>query len=217
MSQHAAMKKIYLYTRFERFWHWLQALMIIILLGTGLEIHGVYALFGFEEAVELHNFVGLSWLVLFVFIIFWLLTTGEWKQYVPTTRKLLQMVHYYGVGMFRGDPHPAPKSKGAKHNPLQRLTYLGLAAVLLPVQMLSGLLYYSYNSWSEWGLGWLNLGAVAFVHMAGAFAILSFLIVHLYMTTTGHTITAHLSAMVSGYDEVPQDYEVQDWEQPDRP
>jgi cytochrome b subunit of formate dehydrogenase len=48
--------------------------------------------------------------------------------------------------------------------------------------------------------------------MAGAFALLSFLIVHVYMTTTGHTITAHLAAMVSGYDEVPQDYEAQEWE-----
>jgi thiosulfate reductase cytochrome b subunit len=95
---------------------------------------------------------------------------------------------------------------------LQRLTYLGLATVLLPVQMISGLLYYSYNSWAEWGLGWLSLGAVAFAHMAGAFALLSFLIVHVYMTTTGHTITAHLAAMVSGYDEVPQDYEAQEWE-----
>jgi Ni,Fe-hydrogenase I cytochrome b subunit len=31
--------KIYLYTRFERFWHWFQALMIITLIVTGLEIH----------------------------------------------------------------------------------------------------------------------------------------------------------------------------------
>ncbi len=35
-----------------------------------------------------------------------------------------------------------PSSKGAKHNPLQRLAYLGISAMLLPIQMVTGLLYY---------------------------------------------------------------------------
>ena len=212
MTQNGDMKKIYLYTRFERFWHWLQALLLILLLITGLEVHGTYELMGFEQAVEWHNFLGLAWLVLFVFIVFWLLTTGEWKQYVPTTRKLFQVVRYYAVGIFRGEPHPVQKSRDAKHNPLQRLTYLGLSAVLLPIQMITGLLYYTYNSWPEWGLGWMSLEVLAIIHMAGAFAIFAFLIVHVYMTSTGHSITAHLSAMISGYEEVEREYEVPEWE-----
>ncbi|MBT8358652.1 MAG: cytochrome b/b6 domain-containing protein, partial [Deltaproteobacteria bacterium] len=79
--------KIYLYTRFERSWHWIQALLIILLTITGFEVHGSYTLLGFNRAVELHNFLGLTWLVLFAFFVFWLFTTGEWKQYIPTTRK----------------------------------------------------------------------------------------------------------------------------------
>lgn len=59
--------KIYLYTRYERFWHWLQALMIMTLIVTGFEIHGTYTLLGFQRAVNVHNFIGLSWLVLFAF------------------------------------------------------------------------------------------------------------------------------------------------------
>ena len=78
--------KIYLYTRFERSWHWLQALMIICLMVTGFEIHGTYTLLGFQTAVNIHNFVGLSWLILFAFFIFWLFVTGEWRQYIPTTK-----------------------------------------------------------------------------------------------------------------------------------
>ena len=38
---------------------------------------------------------------------------------------------YYSVGIFRGDPHPVPKSQRAKHNPLQRLTYLAIVSVLV--------------------------------------------------------------------------------------
>ncbi len=207
------MIKIYLYTRFERFWHWAQTVMIAMLLITGLEIHGTYTLFGFKRAAELHNFFGLSWLVLFVFIIFWLCTTGEWKQYVPTARKLLDVIIYYSWGIFKGRPHPVKKSKDAKHNPLQRLTYLGLAALLLPLQMITGLLYYTCNDWIKWGLDpYLSLGPLAIIHMGLAFLVLSFLVVHIYMTSTGHTIFAHVAAMISGWEEVEEGAEVEDWE-----
>ena len=207
------MVNIYLYTRYERFWHWLQMALIVILLVTGFEIHDLFAWLGFETAVSVHNFVGLSWLILFAFFVFWVFTTGEWRQYVPTTRKMLLVVRYYSYGIFRGEPHPVPKIKEAKHNPLQRLVYLSLAALLLPIQMASGFLYWSYNSWQGWGLDWLPLQVVALIHMAGAFAILSFLVVHLYMITTGRTISTHTRAMITGWEEVAEGTEIEDWEQ----
>jgi thiosulfate reductase cytochrome b subunit len=207
------MKRIYLYTRYERSWHWLQMVFIAILLFTGLEIHGMYNILGFEEAVEIHNTVGIAWLIAFAFFIFWLFTTGEWKQYIPTTKKLFSVIHYYGFGIFMGKPHPVPKRKEAKHNPLQRLTYLGLAAALLPLQMISGILYWTYNQWSEWGLSpSLTLDMAAFVHMAVAFAILVFIIIHVYMTTTGHTVFAHIKAMISGWEEIEKTVPIEDWE-----
>ena len=131
------MINVYLYTRYERFWHWLQTVLISVLLVTGLEVHGLFTLFGFEQAVEIHNFVGLTWLIAFAFFVFWVFTTGEWKQYVPTTKKMLTVIRYYTYGIFSGEPHPVPKRKEAKHNPLQRLTYLALAALLLPIQMVT--------------------------------------------------------------------------------
>jgi thiosulfate reductase cytochrome b subunit len=203
---------VYLYTRYERFWHWLQSTLIVILLLTGFEVNGLFRLLGFETAVEVHNFVGTSWLIAFMFFVFWLFTTGEWRQYIPTTRKMVLVMRYYGYGIFRGEPHPVPKRREAKHNPLQRIVYLMLAAVLLPIQMMSGLLYWGYNSWSAWGLSWLSLPVVAAVHLAGAFAILSFLVVHLYMITTGRTVTCHTRAMVTGWEEVEDTGAVEDWE-----
>ena len=90
-----------------------------------------------------------------------------------------------------------------KHNPLQRLTYLGIAVVLIPLQVSTGLLYYTYNSWAS---RWLfaDLETIGLVHTAGAFALLAFLVVHVYMTTTGHSLTAHFRAMCSGWEEVPR-------------
>ena len=208
-----SLKKIYLYTRYERFWHWVQAALIIALLATGFEVHGLYTFLGFDEAVEIHNTLGITWLILFTFFVFWIFTTGEWKQYIPTTRKLFDVIFYYAFGIFQGKPHPVEKSPGAKHNPLQRLTYLGLAAALLPIQMVSGLLYYLYNEWSLLGLDHsLTLGIVGFIHMAVAFMILSFLVIHVYMTTTGHKVSAHVTAMITGWEEVYETTEIHDWE-----
>ncbi len=213
MQPHSpAMTRIYLYTRYERFWHWLQMTLIVVLLVTGLEVHASYSLLGFENAVVIHNFTGLTWLITFAFFVFWIFTTGEWRQYIPTSRRMLDMVIYYSYGIFRGAPHPFPKRKSAKHNPLQRLVYLALAACLLPIQMATGLLYWSYNQWQELGLTFISLKGIALLHVIGAFALLCFVLVHIYMTTTGHTLSAHIKAMITGWEDVTDDAEVEEWE-----
>ena len=200
--------KIYLYTRFERFWHWFQALMIILLIITGLEIHGTYQLFGFQTAANIHNFIGLSWLILFAFFVFWLLTTGEWKQYIPTTKKLISVVLFYLWDIFKGRPHPIQKTKGAKHNPLQRLAYLGISAMLLPVQMITGLLYYLYNDIPQI----LPLSVLAGIHTLIALFLLNFLVIHLYMTTTGHSLFSHIAGMITGWEQIYETTKIADWE-----
>jgi len=78
--------------------------------------------------------------------------------------------------------------------------------------MVTGLLYWTYNDWPKYGLDFLSLSVVANIHMACAYALLAFLVVHIYMTTTGHTITAHIAAMFSGWEEVPEDYKAEEWE-----
>jgi len=211
------MVNVYLYTRYERLWHWLQSIFIIVLLVTGFEVHGTFTLLGFERAVDIHNYVGLTWLISFFFFVFWLFTTGEWKQYIPTTKKMLAVIRYYAYGIFRGESHPVAKRKDAKHNPLQRIAYLSLAAFLLPLQMVTGFFYWGYNDLAAWGLPQFNLGLIAFVHMAGAFAILQFLVIHLYMTTTGHKITAHVKAMITGWEEVDTTTDIESWEKARKP
>lgn len=210
MSTNGKMTKLYLYTKFERFWHWVQAILILLLLLSGFEIHGAYSLFGFEKAHDIHMYSAWTWLVLFIFIAFWLLTTGEWKQYIPTAKKVVDVARYYMIGIFKGEPHPVKKTKAAKHNPLQRLVYLGVVTFILPFQMITGLLYYYYNFWPQWGLSW-SLSTIALLHMAGAFISLHFIVLHVYMTTTGHTVFAHIKSMFTGWEEVEEE-EVQEWE-----
>lgn len=210
MTDEKKTQKIYLYTRFERFWHWIQGLMIACLMVTGFEIHGTYVLIGFEKAVQIHNYVGLTWLIMFAFFVFWLFTTGEWKQYIPTTKKLISVIHYYLWGIFKGAPHPVKKTPGAKHNPLQRLAYLGISAVLLPIQMGTGLLFYLYNDMPQG----FSLSGLAIAHTFIALLLLNFLVIHIYMTTTGHTIFGHITGMITGWEEIDETTQLEEWETP---
>jgi len=199
------MKKEYVYRRFERFWHWMQACLILFLGITGFEIHGVIRFFGFDQAVKYHNIASLSFLVLIVFAIFWHFTTGEWRQYLPTRKNLRAYAEYYIFGIFRKAPHPTKKSILSKLNPLQKLVYAGLKVLVIPVMVLSGLLYMFYRYPQRYEVLSLNidgLRTVAILHTIGAFLLVSFFIIHLYLITTGRTVISNLKAMITGYEDL---------------
>ena len=195
-------ERIYIFKRFERFWHWTQAALILFMLVTGFEVHGSYSLFGFKAAGQYHVYAAWALITLWVFAIFWHFTTGEWKQYIPTLDKVDAMIKYYLTGIFTNAPHPVRVTVLKKHNPLQRLAYLGVKLFINPLIWVTGLLYLYYAAWPDWGLGAWKLEWVALAHTAGAFLMLAFLIAHLYLITTGHTLTAHLKAMITGWEEV---------------
>lgn len=194
-------QRIYLFKRFERFWHWSQALLILFMLVSGFEVHGTYKLLGFERAAEWHTLAAWALIGLWIFAIFWHLTTGEWRQYIPTREKLQLIAKFYSSGIFRNEPHPYKPTRRAKHNPLQRLTYLMVVVVLSPLLWVTGLLYLFRADWPAWGLARLDLGWVAVGHTVGAFLMLAFVISHLYLITTGPRIGSQLKAMITGWDD----------------
>ena len=199
------MRREYVYKGFERFWHWTQAALILFLALTGFEIHGSLAFFGFEQAVSYHSAAAWALLVLIAFAIFWHLTTDEWRQYVPTLENLREQAEYYTVGIFRSAEHPTRKSAVSKLNPLQRLVYLALKVLVIPVVVTSGLLYMFYRYPQRLGVEALNvegLTAIAVLHTAGAFFLVAFLIGHLYLITTGHTLSSNLKAMITGWEDL---------------
>ncbi|MCA9265053.1 MAG: cytochrome b/b6 domain-containing protein [Planctomycetales bacterium] len=201
-------KRVLVYTRFERFWHWLQAMLILFLALTGFEIHSSYRFFGFDQAVRYHSAAAVVFMVLIAFTIFWHFTTGEWRQYLPTGQMLRAQVEYYLVGIFRHAPHPTKKTVLSKLNPLQKLTYLALKLLVIPVMVTSGLLYMFYRYPQRHGIETLNVGgleAIAIVHTLGAFCLIAFVIAHVYLTTTGRTMTSNLEAMITGYEELEED------------
>ncbi|GAB6054035.1 cytochrome b/b6 domain-containing protein [Magnetospira thiophila] len=201
------MARIYIFKRFERFWHWSQAALIIVMMVTGFEIHGTYRIFGFEQAGIYHTTAAWILIGLWAFAIFWHFTTGEWKQYIPTTENLFAMMRYYAGGIFVDAPHPFRQTQLRKHNPLQRLAYLWVKLMINPLIWISGLLYLYYNEWPAVVAGLLTLEMVAFVHLVTAFMMAIFFVLHIYFATTGHTPLAHIEAMITGYEETEDDEE----------
>ena len=200
-------ERIYIFKRFERFWHWSQALLIFTMLITGFEVHGSYSLLGFKEATEIHTIAAWTLVALWVFAIFWHFTTGEWKQYIPTLKKVDQMLKFYLTGIFTDAPHPFKQTTVRKHNPLQRLAYLFVLAFINPLIWITGWFYLFYSSWEDWGLSWLSLEYVALFHVIAAFMMLIFIIAHIYLATAGHTVTSHIKAMITGWEDVDDDEE----------
>ena len=196
------MQQILMYSRFERLWHWIQALTVILLLITGFEIHGTYALLGFESAVDVHVIAAWTLIGIWGLAVFWHMVTGEWRQYIPSSaNRVVAMVKYYAFDIFMGGGHPHHKTRREKLNPMQRLAYLSLHVIILPGAVLSGLLYLFYPSWGSIGLGNWSLVTIALLHTAMAFAMLVFLIVHLYLAlTTSKEPLGYLKAMMTGYE-----------------
>ncbi|MDD2382052.1 MAG: cytochrome b/b6 domain-containing protein [Mariniphaga sp.] len=204
------MRRVYIYKGFERFWHWSQASLIIFLAFTGFEVHGTFHVLGFEHAARFHRVASWMLIALVIFAIFWHLVTGEWRQYVPTTKKLFAQIRFYSIGMFNGEKHPTKKTEVRKLNPLQRLVYLGFKLILIPVTVISGILYMFHKTIDRNDMVVISnfsLEGIAFWHTLGAFLLMVFLVVHVYMTTTGNTPTSNIQAMITGYEDLEEDDE----------
>ena len=204
-------RRVYMYTRYERIWHWLQALAILALFVTGMEVHAPASvrLLGFETAVTIHRALGFL-LVANAFLgFFYYMTTGEIRQYFATSPDLVTMAArqtlYYTRGIFRGEPHPFEKARDKKLNPLQKFTYAAILNVLLPLQVLTGVLMWGTQRWPE-TVGRLGgLAVLGTVHSLIAWLFAAFVVMHIYLTTTGRTPLANLRAMVTGWEETGND------------
>ncbi len=199
-------KRTYIYRGFERFWHWTQSLLIILLGVTGFEIHGTFELLGYQRAVMFHDILAWSFIVLIIFTIFWHFATGAWKQYIPTTKLVTAQFKYYISGIFLGAEHPTNKTVYNKFNPIQRLTYLAFKILIIPVMVGTGLVY-MYYMYPDSVVHVGRLEFFALMHTFGAFLLIVFLIVHLYLLTTNDNPVESLSAMVTGWEEVDVDPE----------
>ncbi|HEY5677985.1 MAG TPA: cytochrome b/b6 domain-containing protein [Myxococcales bacterium] len=201
---HAAEPRAYLFGGYERLWHWTMALSGVVLIATGLAVHGSGpgAPLALPTAVSLHNTFAVVLMVNAFLALFHHLATRAILTFIPEPRgflkRALDHVDWQTRGIFRGGDHPA-NAPGHKLNPLQQVTYLALLNVLFPLQIASGLAIWAIGHWPELGAAVGGLRVLAPLHNAGSWLFLSFFVLHVYLVTTGRTPTEHLRSMITGY------------------
>lgn len=196
--------KILLHPLLERLWHWFQALCIVMLVITGIILHWPEKFPGwFQWAVDWHNWFGWGAVIAFLVWLVYNLVTGRITHYFPKKGEIpggmIKQAKFYGYGIFKHEPHPYAPSEDNKFNPLQKIAYLKFQLFLLPLLLISGLLY----MYPETFKGFINaiggLTMLAVIHYLLGALFTAFLVAHMYLATTGETVGENFKAIILGY------------------
>ena len=196
----------YLIAPWIRIWHWSNALLILVLGITGMSVHFAdpdRMLVEFSLAVRIHNIAGVTLIGAYLFFVIANLVSGNWWQFVPKPpgilQRLVKQARWYGVGIFKGEPHPHEPSKDEHFNALQAVTYWTVMYLLMPVILISGLIYLYPEFAPDTLFGFDGLLPIALVHYLSAVAVLLFMLSHIYLGTTGKTVGQMFRMMMTGW------------------
>lgn len=210
------MKKVYLHPFPIRIWHWINAIGFIILILTGAQIRFVdsMGIMSFETAVDIHSWLGFILLVnYFIWLVYYLFSGKLFKLYIPPLWKPVDFIKnsirqakYYGYGIMIGDKNPHHPTPDSKFNPMQQISYLMIMVVLIPIQIITGLIL-----WDPQLFGFLasligGIQIATLIHTGLWIFFSAFIIVHFYLATLGHTPMAHIKAMFTGYEEEHEEH-----------
>lgn len=200
-------RMVYIHHAPIRVWHWVNAAAFVFLLLTGVQIRfaGQLDWFPLEEAIHLHNYVGFMVISNYGLWLFYCLGSGQIRLYLPSGRGMIQgimrQVIFYLFGIFRGDPNPHRIAPESKFNVMQQQAYALIMLLLVPLQIATGLLLWEIKRFEDiiQFLGGVRI--VNLIHVVLFFFFAAFMVVHIYLSTLGHTPLAHIKAMFTGYEE----------------
>lgn len=197
---HTGGKTVTMFPLVVRIWHWINAALFVILIVSGFAMH-----FGggipFESAQSTHAYFALGLVALWILYVLYLLLSGQLKQYLPRADFIsasIAQAKYYMLGIYRGQENPAGHDPAKRLNPLQQSAYLPVLFVLFPVLIASGLALFIPDVIPPELMGMEGKRCVSLVHTGAAFLMVLFIVIHLYLCTTGESIFALVRSMVTG-------------------
>jgi thiosulfate reductase cytochrome b subunit len=200
--------RIFLLPLWIRLWHWANALLIIVLTITGVSLHFAdpkLPLVEFSLAARIHDIAGIALVALYGFFVIANIVTGNWWQYVPkppgVMERIVKQAKWYAYGIFRGEPHPYRVSEEANFNAMQAIAYWVMMYVVMPVMLITGLIFLMPEFAPDRLFGFDGLLPVAILHYLTGAVIIMFMIAHIYLGTTGKTATSMFKTMVTGWYE----------------
>lgn len=188
-----------------RLWHWVNAVLLLVLLVSGLLMHycGGAGAADLGTLDTMHKYTGLILVVWLAGFVLCTLFTGGVRQYWPFGRGFFRRVAaqgaFYAWGIFRGRPHPEQPTAERRLNVLQQMTYLLVMYVCLPLAVLSGLTLFAPEALPKMLFGPNGRNIAVRLHMITAWLCLLFLIGHAYLATTGeHGPLELIKGMLTG-------------------
>ncbi len=199
---------MYLYPKWIRLWHLINAMMFIILIITGVSMQytdktNAAYIVGFAKAVKWHNFAAIILVFNYIFFVTGNLLTSNGKYYRLREKhfiaNLVTQFKFYASGMFKGEKHPFPVTEERKFNPLQKITYVLALYLALPLLIISGigLLLPEITIKTFFGVSGLILTDI--LHISMGFLLSIFMIIHIYTCTLGHKPTSLFRGIITGY------------------
>ena len=199
---------MYLYPKWLRAWHVLNAVLFVILIVTGLSMQytdkeNTSYIVGFARAVKWHNFAAIILIINYILFVTGNLLTNNGKYYSIGRKDflsdLVKQLKYYSWGMFKGEKHPFPVTEERKFNPLQKLTYVLAMYVAVPLLIISGigLLFPEITIPRFFGVSGLILTDI--LHITMGFFLSVFMVIHIYTCTLGAKPSSLFWGMISGY------------------
>jgi formate dehydrogenase gamma subunit len=204
-------EKIYLTPTPVRIWHWLNAFGIITLILTGAEIRFpeyVQILGNYKAAVRLHNTAGIVVSISFALwlVYYGLVARNLLRLYIPSRddirNRMIGQAYYYCYQYFRGGPNPHQQTPDDKFNVLQKTAYAVMMFAFTPLVILTGILLMNVAPLRDIVTAVGGLKLLIGAHWLLACIFCSFLFVHIYLATLGHTPFAHFKPMWTGWEEI---------------
>jgi thiosulfate reductase cytochrome b subunit len=190
----AAEEQTYLYKLPIRLWHWINAVLFLGLLATGLLNH--FNIGPMAEMVQAHKVLAVLYICAWLCFIVLNVVTGNSKNYIIRwsgfCHNCIEQARFYLYGIIKGEPHPFAPEEGNKFNPLQQPSYIAVVYMLLPIIIVTGLISLFPNIFGK------HTGSLT-AHFGAAVVGVIFLLVHLYMCTGGAYFTQLFKGMIDGY------------------
>jgi len=203
------MKRVYLHPLPLRIWHWVNALIVILLLATGIQfrVPGIAALWRHDPLLALHKWAGLAMTASWIFWVIYGLATRHFVRHYAFRRRdferMVEQARFYLFLIFRGEKNPFHPSPDEKLNALQKLAYGTVMGIVSPVMVATGLIFVSGFRIGGKLLHFDTIKTIDALHVTGLYLFSLFLVIHVYMATIGPTAFTHIKSMIVGYEERP--------------
>lgn len=202
---------MYLYPVWIRLWHTINALLVLILILTGISMQytdkadDYILVVGFARAVKWHNIAAVLLTFNYIFFVLGNLLTENGKYYRSNEKysgsALVKQFRYYAFGIFSGEKPPFPVTTERKFNPLQKLTYVLTMYVAFPLLIITGFGLLFPELVLERFFGVSGMIITDIMHITIGFLISVFLVIHIYTCTLGSRPASLFKSMISGFHE----------------